>query len=401
MVVAQNLNYNFHQTSTGSGYDGIVRISVDGYYGTGALLYGGNVILTAAHVLETDDGEPVTSAMVTFELADGDIRLAATDYLIHPNYDPINDNHDLALLFLPQSADVTADRYQLYREDDEIGSRITLAGYGRSGTGDTGADPDSDPYRYKALNTFDYTAGQFLEELGRSVGWDPDPETMLIADFDSGLAVNDTLGRISGTVALGTGVYEGIIAQGDSGSPAFIDGQIAGVANYMVRMVGELDSADVDDELNSSYGEVGFWNRVSAEQSWIDQSLRAHYPDAPKTPDAVEKYVEEGESGTSLLYFMVQFHGDRDSSEDILSIDYATRDGSATAGEDYLSASGTLNLYPDEIQALIPVEVIGDNYIEADETFYLDIFNPQGGSFAGDVEILSAMRTIVDDDVWA
>ena len=34
-----------------------------------------------------------------------------------------------------------------------------------------------------------------------------------------------------------------------------------------------------------------------------------------------------------------------------------------------------------------------------DETFYLDIFNPVGGSFGG-VEKLTAMRTIVDDDLW-
>jgi len=48
---------------------------------------------------------------------------------------------------------------------------------------------------------------------------------------------------------------------------------------------------------------------------------------------------------------------------------------------------------------LILVELINDSSSEVDETFYLDIFNPVGGSFGG-VEKLTAMRTIVDDDLW-
>jgi hypothetical protein len=44
--------------------------------------------------------------------------------------------------------------------------------------------------------------------------------------------------------------------------------------------------------------------------------------------------------------------------------------------------------------------VIGDALPEPDETFYLDVFNPQGGSFGEGVAQLTAMRTIVDDDVW-
>jgi len=401
MVVAKKLNYTFHQPIIGSGYDGVVRVAADGFYGTGALLYSGYAILTAAHVLVDDDGDPVATATVSFETANGNTELTTTNILIHPDYDPIDGNNDLAILFLPQQADVTADRYQLYRQDDEANYRTVLVGYGASGTGLTGADLDSDPHRYKALNTLDVTAGELLEHLGRTVNWNPDPETMLVADFDSGSTINDAIGRITADVNLGTGLYEGLIAPGDSGGPAFIDGQIAGIANYTFSMEGSIDSADVDNELNSSFGELAFWHRVSAKQQWIDQSLRSNYPDAPQTPAEVIKQVDEGDSGTSLLYFMVQFHGTRDTPEKILSIDYTTRNGTAIAGEDYLGVSGTLNLYPDETQALIPVEVIGDTNIEADEIFYLDISNPQGGTFADEISTLTAMRTIIDDDGWA
>jgi hypothetical protein len=51
-----------------------------------------------------------------------------------------------------------------------------------------------------------------------------------------------------------------------------------------------------------------------------------------------------------------------------------------------------------ENQAVIPVEIIGDTLSEADETFFLDVFNPVGGSFGEDVVKLTAVRTIVNDD---
>jgi hypothetical protein len=96
----------------------------------------------------------------------------------------------------------------------------------------------------------------------------------------------------------------------------------------------------------------------------------------------------------------VQFTGVRSDPNQILSVDYATRDGSALGGTDYLAVSGTLNLYPDENQAVIPVEIIGDSTPEPSEYFYLDVFNPVGGSFGEGVIKLTAVRTILDDDGW-
>nr|WP_320115711.1 trypsin-like serine protease [uncultured Desulfuromonas sp.] len=401
MVVARDLNYLYHQTPVATGYDGVVRLVSNGFYGTGALLYSGNAILTAAHLFMDDDGNLSDDAVTYFETSDGKTSLTSTNYRIHPDYDPVDGNNDLAIVFLPEMADVSADRYQIYRESDEAGQQAILVGYGRSGTGLTGYDPSSVPERYKALNTLDISAGEFLDALGRSLAWVPDGDSLLLADFDSGSVTNDIIGHMTGLSDLGTGIYEGLIAPGDSGGPAFIDGRIAGVSNYTVRLEGSYESADVDNELNSSFGEMAFWFRVSSEQQWIDQTVRASYPDAPQSPEEVIKQVEEGNDGTCLFYFLVQFHGERDSVDQVLSIDYATRNGSALAAEDYLPVSGTLNLYPDETQAVIAVEVIGDSVVEDDETFYLDIFNPQGGTFAGGVDTLSAMRTILNDDGWA
>ena len=108
----------------------------------------------------------------------------------------------------------------------------------------------------------------------------------------------------------------------------------------------------------------------------------------------------EGDVGTQLVYFLLQFTGVRSTPNEVLSVDYTTRDGSAHAGSDYIRAQGTLNLYPGEDQAVILVEILGDATPEPDETFYLDVINPAGGSFGEGVVKLTAVRTIVDDDGW-
>jgi len=44
------------------------------------------------------------------------------------------------------------------------------------------------------------------------------------------------------------------------------------------------------------------------------------------------------------------------------------------------------------------VEIVGDRLPEGSEVFYLDVFNPEGGSFGAGLLTLSAMRTILDND---
>jgi hypothetical protein len=113
----------------------------------------------------------------------------------------------------------------------------------------------------------------------------------------------------------------------------------------------------------------------------------------------VEFEILEGDEGEiSLAYFFIEFHGVRQNPNDWLSIDFTTREGSAKAGMDYIHTQGTLVLYPDEDYALIPVEIIGNNQPGQDRNFFLDITNPIGGTFAGGMDTLSAMRTIIEDD---
>lgn len=396
-MVTTTSDYNLprYRSSVNDGYDGVVRVAVNSFYASGSLLFDGQAVLTAAHLFK----DRPLSANVTFETALGSQTISSSQVFIHPDY--TNDgNNDLALVWLSRSAPIDADRYSLYRDNDVIGQVFTLVGYGRTGTGLTGAvdNNTTNMMRLMAQNTFDAEGAALKTALGSLMSWSPLAGSQLIADFDSGLFANDALGRLMGRRDLGVGLNEGMIASGDSGGPAFINGQIAGVASYVSGLSFGSIRPDVDRVTNSSFGEIGAWQSVGFYHQWLDQSLRAQYIGAPATPEDVLKTVLEGNSGTSLTFFLLQFTGVRTSLNQLLSVEYATRNGTAKAGEDYIATQGMLILYPNETQAVIAVEIIGDLIPEPDEYFFLDVFNPVGGSFGDGITMLTGMRTILNDD---
>jgi hypothetical protein len=76
------------------------------------------------------------------------------------------------------------------------------------------------------------------------------------------------------------------------------------------------------------------------------------------------------------------------------SVDFTTVDGTATAGEDYVSMTGTLEFEGGESTKAITVNLTNDSEAEPDEAFAIGLSNPVGVSIAGAV----ANVTIVDDD---
>lgn len=390
---------NRNRAFPGEGYDGVVRISVGGFYGTGVLLYDGQAILTAAHLFA--NGTSGTS--VQFQTSAGTQTLSASKVSVMLSYDSFNTNDDLALVWLNGPAPVNADRYDLYRSNDEIGQTMTIVGYGVPGTGAAGKliDYNSTPIRQKANNQFDADAADLKIAQGASMSWTPLAGTQLVADFDNGQKVQDALGGLLSKPGMGLGQSEGLITSGDSGGPAFINGKIAGIASYVASLNYGSVHPDIDSTQNSSYGEVAAWQRVSAYKQMIDQAVRANYTDAPSRPQDVKQAVPEGNTGASNAYFLLQFTGMRSEPNQILSVDYTTRDGTAKAGQDYVETHGTLVIYPNENQAVIAVQILGDKTPEPDETFYLDVTHPAGGSFGDGVIMLTGMRTIVNDDAFA
>jgi hypothetical protein len=99
----------------------------------------------------------------------------------------------------------------------------------------------------------------------------------------------------------------------------------------------------------------------------------------------------EGDSGnTSAVRFTVSL---AQAASQSVTVDYATSDGTAKAGEDYDAGSGTLTFAPGETSKSVDVHVRGDVLPENNEIFFVTLKNPHGASV-----LRSEGAGIIDDD---
>jgi probable HAF family extracellular repeat protein len=77
-----------------------------------------------------------------------------------------------------------------------------------------------------------------------------------------------------------------------------------------------------------------------------------------------------------------------------VTVNYATASGTATAGTDYVSKSGTVTFLPGETSKQITISVKGDKTKEADETFFVNLSSASGGLIADG----QGLGTILNDD---
>ena len=81
-----------------------------------------------------------------------------------------------------------------------------------------------------------------------------------------------------------------------------------------------------------------------------------------------------------------------------VTVDYATRDGAAVAGEDYTAVRGTLTLAPEATEGVISVPLLDDGWAEDLETFSLVVTNPSNAMLPDGQSSLSITGTIEDDE---
>ena len=89
--------------------------------------------------------------------------------------------------------------------------------------------------------------------------------------------------------------------------------------------------------------------------------------------------VTEPLSGTVNATFTATLSADAGRT---ITVDYATANGTATAGSDYTATSGTLSFEPGERTKTIDVTVLADALVEASETFTLTLSAPTNGTIA-------------------
>ena len=102
--------------------------------------------------------------------------------------------------------------------------------------------------------------------------------------------------------------------------------------------------------------------------------------------------LAEGNWGNTQAVFVVSLSTPSDQP---VGFTFATADGSARAGTDYLATNGTVTLSPGQTNVAIPVTVIGNPLYELNKIFYLSISSASNAYIVKD----TAVATILNDDV--
>ena len=113
--------------------------------------------------------------------------------------------------------------------------------------------------------------------------------------------------------------------------------------------------------------------------------------DDPPSLDVDDVTVTEGDNGTVSATFTVSLST---ASGWTVTVDWATSDGTATAGSDYTAGSGTLTFAAGTTEQTFDVVVTGDTVDEADETYTVTLSNASKASISD----ATGTGTITDDD---
>lgn len=300
LIVGANSSVNPvdpYRTPRGTGLDGVAALIINTSDGqficTGSLLTSGNAILTAAHCLTDSAGKLIADSVQAVFFPNGStdaVVFESTDFRIRSEYngDVISD-YDIAVLrFGHEITTPGLDRYDLWTSPILVNNVVNVVGFGGRGSGATGVTADAGARR-QAFNRFD-----FFNSPG-----------VLISDFDNGQLLNDA-SCYFGFCNRGFGEFEGGLAGGDSGGPAFLSDAlstryIAGVASFGATIgrtanpfgicvpAGSSGAStaqgscptgqrlalgpDIDSTLNSSFGELNGHTSVAFHADWIRAQL--------------------------------------------------------------------------------------------------------------------------------
>ncbi len=279
-------------------YNGTVAIIME--YGpdnaficSGSLMADRRSILTAGHCVSGGAGtaNPLRTTAYFYNGTDPDytmtgadsIAVTISDYFVNSGYTgEVIDQNDIAVLRLSQSAPLFATGYELFT-GNASGQNFNVTGVGgRSDGGGAVGNNLGTGRKRQGDNLFDFALGDdaiggrfdpILSENGATI------DNVLISDFDNGLADNDASCIVTRAVGItggrycnpGRGATEAMTAGGDSGGASFIDGKVAAVTSFGLTFKSGF--GDIDDTLNSSFGEFGGYVSTAYHANWINSVL--------------------------------------------------------------------------------------------------------------------------------
>jgi hypothetical protein len=235
----------------GEGYDDVVRVYGPGGSGTGTLLDSDMDILTAAHIVDSNNDGFVDAGTFTvqFDMPGKAVKLkvSSANVLVAPGWNGnFNQGSDLAIIRLNEISPYVGSHRDIYRGNSEVGNTFYFLGYGNTNRTNsvTGAVLDGNNGS---------TTGQFGT---KRLGWN---QVDSVVDQGGNNASNEYLQFDLDSPDQGI-PGEAISAKGDSGGPLVIGGTIAGVCSGGFPI---------------QFGSTAQYTRVSSFVGWVDSVVNS------------------------------------------------------------------------------------------------------------------------------
>lgn len=200
----------------------------------------------------------------------------------------------------------------------------------------------------------------------------------LSLDATSSKTITVNYETLAGTAVAGTDYTP------SSGTITFTPGDSQKTVN--IPVIG-----DTIDEDNETFF-VNLSSQTNAALADDQGQATINDDDAPPTISVANVTVVEGDSGTNTAVFTLSLSH---ASSKIITVNVATSDGSATAGEDYTAVATTLTFNPGAaLSQTVSVTIHSDTISESSETIQLNLSSPTNATLG----TTQATATITDDD---
>lgn len=189
-------------------------------------------------------------------------------------------------------------------------------------------------------------------------------------------------------------------------------GAVAAWATYFAELRGTPDASlrQLANDLYATYDVgVNYWTRPGGTNFNVSPPRRYawEYKNSPSFSWALTGTDTPSQAG-ALQFNAASYSANENQggltvtvtrtggSTGSVSVNYATSNGSATAGIDYTATSGTLSFGNGETSKTFNVPILNDTQFESSESITLALSNPTGGAILGSP--VSASVAILDND---
>lgn len=222
-------------------------------------------------------------------------------------------------------------------------------------------------------------------------------DTFTESSSNDGSITNSITSTLSGDTFTATAVSGGYITVDNV--PDGLTAQVIRNSSSQIsfNLTGNATNHDMEDSIQNlivQFADGAFTVGDTSAVTRSTQALMISFQENAGAPafSINDPSITEGNSGTTALQFTVTLS---QPPGEVVTVDYATSDGTATAGNDYTAASGQLSFAPTETSKTFNVTVNGDYYDEANETFFVTLSNNSPGTAVSDA---SGTGTLNDND---